>query len=106
MMRGINLALKWGLSKLKVMCDSATVVSWLRSACDLGPRAKVSGASEMLIRRLLGTIRELMNEYALELNVIFVQSEKNKADALTRVKKSWLTKPITRELHVAYEEVA
>ena len=28
-MRGINLALKWGLSKLKVMCDSVTVVSWL-----------------------------------------------------------------------------
>lgn len=100
-MRGINLALKWGLKQLKVMCDSATVVSWLRSACDLGPRAKVSGASEMLIRRRLGTIRELIAEFQLELIVVFVPSEKNKADALTRVKKSWLAKPTGLELQLA-----
>ena len=44
----------------------------------------------MLVKRRLGMLAELMQEFCLQLRVDMVASEKNRADALTRVKKSWL----------------
>lgn len=44
----------------------------------------------MLVKWRLGSHRELATECGLTLRVVFVPSEKNKADVLTRVKKRWL----------------
>lgn len=41
----------------------------------------------MIIKRRLGILGELIDEFHLKLRVIYVPSEKNKADVLTRVKK-------------------
>ena len=45
----------------------------------------------IIIKRRLGNLRELVQEYGLYLQISFVPSMRNKADILTRVKKSWLS---------------
>ena len=45
----------------------------------------------MIIKQRLGNLRELVQEYRLHLQVSFVPSMRNKANILTRVKKSWLS---------------
>lgn len=89
-LKGVNLAVKWDLREIEVRTDSATVVGWLRSILTAEKRIRTKGASEMIVRRRLGILQELMEVCSLKLNVVFVPSEKNKADALTRVKKAWL----------------
>ena len=89
-MKGINLALKWGLKGIEIKTDSATVASWIRSAVTGDKRIKTKGAAEMLIKRRLGALGELIEEFQLEVSVTLVPSEKNKADIMTRVKKAWL----------------
>ena len=88
--KGLNVAVKWGLSSVEVMTDSATVLSWLTSILVDDCRVKVTGMSEMLVRRRLAVIQEMSVEYHLRLSVKYVQSSRNKADALTRVSKEWL----------------
>ena len=43
----------------------------------------------MLIKRRIGVLAQLIEEFKLSVRVVFVKSEINKADELTRVKKSW-----------------
>ena len=88
--KGVNLAVKWGLKDVTVMTDSATVLSWLRSVLVDDRRVKVSGMAEMLVRRRLLVVQEMMREYGLKVKVEYVQSHRNKADELTRVSKGWL----------------
>ena len=88
--RGINMAVKWGLKVVEVMTDSATVLSWLNSVIVEDRRVKVTGMSEMLVRRRLAVVEETVREYGLTLSASYVQSLHNKADALTRVPKVWL----------------
>ena len=88
--KGVNLAVKWGLKDLKVMTDSATVLSWLNSVIVDDRRVKVAGMAEMLVRRRLSGVQEMMEEYSLTIVAEYVQSHKNKADELTRVNKGWL----------------
>ena len=92
-LKGINLALKWDLKEVEVRTDSATVVGWLKSLLSAEKRIRTKGASEMIVKRRLGILQELMEVCNLKLNVVFIPSEKNKADALTRVKKAWLGAP-------------
>ncbi|MEL6804156.1 MAG: DDE-type integrase/transposase/recombinase, partial [Bacteroidota bacterium] len=93
-LKGVNLALKWKIKVISVMTDSATVLSWLRSVLEDDSRVKVSGMSEMLVRRRLSTIKELVDEYGLEVSPTYVKSCVNKADELTRVNKLWLKDPV------------
>ena len=88
--KGVNLALKWGVTELEVMTDSATVCGWVGSVVQNRHQPKVSGISEMLVKKRLGMIAELMEAYDLTLTVTKVPSEGNIADALTRVPKKWL----------------
>ena len=92
--RGISLAVKWNIKKLHVMTDSATVYSWVKSIIANSKRPKVCGLGEMLIRRRLSMIVELVELYSLEVEMKLVRSEENKADVLTRVPKSWLDRKV------------
>lgn len=92
-LKGVNLAVKWDLKEIEVRTDSATVAGWLRSLLSAEKRIRTKGASEMIVKRRLGILQELMEVCDLKLNAVFVPSEKNKADALTRVKKAWLGVP-------------
>ena len=89
-LKGINLALKWDLTEIEVMTDSVTVLHWLNSALSKDRRIKTRGSAEMLIKRRLATFQELVSTFNLSVSVTYVRSEMNRADALTRVKKSWL----------------
>ena len=88
--KGLNLAVKWQLTEVKVMTDSATVLSWLNSVIIEDRRVKVSGMAEMLVRRRLAVVQEMITEYGLTVTAEYVQSHRNKADELTRVSKGWL----------------
>ena len=74
------------------MTDSSTVVSWLNSLLVDDCRVKVTGMSEMIVRRQLSVVADLIREYGLQVSVVYVPSCRNKADALTRVNKLWLRK--------------
>jgi hypothetical protein len=88
--KGLSLALKWKITELQILTDSASVYSWVKSILEDSKRPKVSGLSEMIIKRRLGTIAQLIVEYHLKLSVKLVPSASNKADALTRVPQRWL----------------
>ncbi len=45
----------------------------------------------MLIRRHLGTLTGVVEEYGLSLDVKFVSFAENKADMLTQLLKRWLS---------------
>jgi len=91
-LKGINLALKWGMKTLEVITDSASVFGWVSSVVEDTHRPRVSGLGEMLIRRRLGMVTELVDAYGLSLSMRQVPSALNLADALTRVPKKWLVK--------------
>ena len=46
----------------------------------------------MIVKRRLGILGELISEFELQIKAVFVTSERNKADALTQIKKQWLVK--------------
>ncbi|XP_076043781.1 uncharacterized protein LOC143026882 [Oratosquilla oratoria] len=56
-------------------------------------RIRTKEAAEDIVKRRHGILRELIDEFSVKVSVAQVPSGVNKADALTRVKKSWLRVP-------------
>ena len=90
--KGVNAALAWKLKTLHVRTDSLTVYHWMLNALSGKVRLKTKASSEMLIRRPVDTIKALVDEYGLALDIELVRSECNRADVLTRVSQKWLGK--------------
>jgi ribonuclease HI len=88
--RGINMALLWGRRKLTLITDSATVYGWLQAVINKTHNVKTRALSEVLIRRRLDTVREVVAEENLDISVRWVRSADNLADKLTRVPSKWL----------------
>ena len=103
-MKGVNLALKWGLQAVEIRTNSATVALWIKSEVSGDRRIKTKGAAEMLIKRRLGALGDLIREFGLKITVTLIQSQKNKVDMLTRVKKAWLQEKKDRALLCCVEE--
>lgn len=101
--KGINLAIKWGNRDIRLMCDSATVCGWMRSILEKSHNIKTTALGEILIRRRLDTIREIIAQEKLNISIHLVRSEENLADALTRVPKHW-EKSDTAELALGCAE--
>ena len=95
--RGVNLALKWRLREIEVVADSATVCGWVRLMLSEEKRIKTKGAAEILVKRRIGVLKDLIEDLQLGLTITLVPSERNKADMLTQVKKSWLSAGKERE---------
>jgi len=89
-LKGINLGVKWGLQRIVVLTDSATVCRWIKMTLSEERRIKTSGAAEILIKRRLATLKALVEELGLAVDVRLVASRDNKADKLTRVPRSWM----------------
>jgi len=89
-LKGISLAVKWGISNLVLMVDSATVVNWLNTVLSNNGKIRVHGLSETLVKRRLGIIQEILEDGSLEIVVKLIKSADNRADALTRVPRAWL----------------
>ena len=83
--KGLNLALTWEFKRVELLTDSSTVHRWITDALTGKSRLKTKAASEMLIRRRIGIVTSMVEEYALKLTVTLVPSRNNKADNLTRV---------------------
>ena len=81
--KGMNLALAWGFSKMALHTDSATVYRWISDGLTGKSRLKTKAASEMLIGRRVGIVLELVAEYHLDLSIRLVPSAENKAGALS-----------------------
>ena len=88
-LKGINLAIKWGLREIKIKTDSAMVLSWVTSTVEECGRIRRKGAGEIIVKRRLGILAKLISEFKLQIKAVFVPSERNKADALTQIKKQW-----------------
>lgn len=88
--KGLNLVLAWRVKKVKVLTNSSTVQRWISVGISGKSSLKTKAASEMLIRRRIGIVLSLIEEYSLQLSVSLVPSISNKADSLTRVPQRWL----------------
>ena len=87
-LKGINLAIKWGLREIEIRTDPATVLSWVTSTVEESRIIQTKGAGEVIVKRRLGILGELISEFKLQIKAVFVPSKRNKADALTRIKKT------------------
>ena len=89
-LKGINMCAKWGLQKVEVVTDSATVHGWVNLTLTEERKVKTKGAAEMLVKRRLGILKSLIQELGLQVSVRLVKSAENKADELTRIRKRWM----------------
>ena len=90
--KGVNLSMKWGAKNIAIMTDSAAVHSWMSSMLKRDKRIRVSGLSEMLVKRRLSILLETLEAYDVQWGVSLVSTTKNKADVLMRVPRHWLRK--------------
>ena len=58
--QGLNLAIWWQLKEVCVLTDSVTVQSWLRSVLTGSHKVRTHGLAEMLVKRRLSIVRELV----------------------------------------------
>ena len=66
------------------------VLSWVTSTVQESGRIRTKGDGKVIVKRRLGIFGELISEFKLQIKAVFVPSERNKADALTWIKKKWL----------------
>lgn len=89
--KGLNMAIAWDMRTVHLKTDSLTVYRWVSDALSGKCRLKTKASGEMLIRRRVGIIKDLVVEYGLQVDVSFVPSAANVADVLTRVPRRWLS---------------
>ena len=88
LIKGLNLAVCWGMDELHLKTDSLTVFHWISDAFSGKARLKTRASSEMLIRRRVNTVKDVVSEYELKVDIALVPSHANLADILTRVPRS------------------
>ena len=88
--RGLNLALRWKRKEIEIRTDSSSVFGWLNAIVTKTQNVKTRSLYEVLIRRRLNIIDEIIDGEGLSVVVKWVRSENNKADCLTRVPAAWL----------------
>ena len=76
-----------GLKEIEIQTESATVCSWAHSRIMNEKRVLTKGAAELIILQHLEILREMADVFELKLSKVFVPSDKNKANHLTRVRK-------------------
>ena len=88
--KSVNMAIKWAAKS--IMIKTSAIYFWMMSIPVLkkDQRIRVSGLSEMLVKRRLFLLVETLEEYQVKWDVMLVPTAENKADALTCVPKQWL----------------
>ena len=100
--RGLQLATDWSARNVTLKTDSKTVYGWLQAVLKNTNRIKASGLYSVLVQRRLDIIEDLVSVANIEVCVEWVPSQKNLADALTRVPQQWIA--IGKKLSTACEE--
>ena len=88
--RGLNLAIAWGMRCVELVTDSSTVHRWISDALSGRARLRTKAHGEMVIRRRIDLVKQLVDEFSMELSVTLVPSAQNRADSLTRVPAEWV----------------
>lgn len=88
--RGVNLAIVWGMRCVELRTDSSTVHRWIGDALSGRARLRTKAHGEMIIRRRIDMVKQLVDEFGIELTVVLVPSAHNRADRLTRVPAEWV----------------
>lgn len=88
--RGLSLAASWQCHRVHLKTDSKTVAGWLRNVLGNVRRVKTKGLHEVLVRRRLQIVADLVSVTGMSVSVEWVASQENLADALTRVPDSWV----------------
>ena len=81
--KGLNMGLKWKMNILHICTDSKAVFYWVTDALTGKSRLRTKASKEMLIRRRLQTITNIVDKYKLRVDIKLVPSEFNLADTLT-----------------------
>ena len=84
-LKGVNLALQWQSKVLHMKTDSACMYYWVSNTLIGRARVHTKAASERVIRRRLNTLKDLINENRLTVDMTLVPSTQNIANRLTRV---------------------
>lgn len=82
--KGLNLALRWNISDIEIVTDSATVAGWIRTVLSEEKGVHTKGASKLIVERRLGIIKNLICELHLNVVLKLVPATKNKASLSTR----------------------
>ena len=88
--KGLTLAVSWGLKDITLLTDSQTVFGWLGSLLNNTQRVKVSGLHEVVVKRRLQVISDTIDASDLSVDVEWVSTRANVADKLTRVPDKYL----------------
>ncbi|XP_065658058.1 uncharacterized protein LOC136082574 [Hydra vulgaris] len=88
--KGLNMGLNWKMEVLHICTDSKAVFHWVTDAHTRKSRLRTKASNEMLIRRRLQNITNIVDEYQLKVDIKLVASEVNLVYALTSVPNSWL----------------
>ena len=83
--KGLNLAIRWGFWRFTIVVDSATVVGWLCSVINRIHNVTTEALNELLVRCRLTLLQHVIVQEKLALTKKQVSSETNIADALTRI---------------------
>ena len=89
MFKRVNLALQWKAKRLHLQTDLLCMYHWISDTLIGKARIWSKAVNEMLIRRRLDTIKKIVTEYGLLLEVTLVSSECNLTDRLTGVPLRW-----------------
>ena len=60
--KGINMALRWGLTEIRLHTDSRTCAGWLQATITNQGKIHTRGMAEMIVRRRLFVLRELIDQ--------------------------------------------
>ena len=74
--RGINMAIAWSMRNIELRTDSSTVHRWVDDALSGRARLHTKAHGEMLIRRRVDIIRQLVSELGLALSVTLVRTRR------------------------------
>jgi len=86
----IKVAVAWRLKNVEIITDSAPVFKWLTNAIRGDGAVKSSGMSELLVKRRICTIKQIIEEEQLLVKWKLIGSAENRADCLTLVPSDWL----------------
>ena len=73
--RQINMVLTWKLKKVIIFTDPVTVFHWVSDALTRKSRLKSKATGEMLVRRRISVLQQLIEEYDVNAEVKLAISE-------------------------------
>ena len=78
--KALGLAAAWQVHKVSLITDSKTAAGWLQCIAGNTRLVKVGGVHEILVKRRLQPVKDLILTTGMEVAVMWVPSDDNQAD--------------------------